>query len=347
MNQSDKQWGTLLWHYPFSKSWNTAKSSAVVWDDLIVFPDRSQNLLALDRNSGSTRWSYENATFSATPTIENGVVFVGSGRPQSTPLPWRYSFLALDANTGERIWMRRYSNPICGTALVVEKQVIFGSENGYLRSLSTQDGSLLWEHDLGISIQVAPVYQERIYVGLSNAKLYCIDPQTGEQCWDISLSGSITRPIAHSSNELVVVTTDGEIVSLDCNGDIQWSQKISGRNPSAPTLYKNQIILGAGSPDNHTSGLYRLHRKTGEIIDWFQVEGWARGRPCIAEDTAFLGSTRGLTAINLEQGTRIGSYQPKWDMYSSPTVHQDCVYLITQDGCSALNWKNQSGLVRT
>lgn len=300
-------------------------------------PGRSGELLALDAATGVARWSRRLPPgVRSTPAVSGGVVYVGTGSPGLCRIPWRFSFAALDVLTGELRWRRRLSSPVAGQPLVDGDSVFFGAEDGVLRCLSAERGELRWQCSLHSPLRWAPASEGRLFVGTAGGELSCLDPSSGEQRWCIELPGAIERRVDVHGSHLSVVTSEGWIFLVNVDGQVLWERLIAGHRPSAPRAWRGLVLLGGGSPDEATSGLYALDITDGRIRFFVPVRGWARGCPHVEGDAAYLGTTYGAVAIDLRQGLEQWTFDTEGHLYSSPTGADGRLFLVAQDACYAV-----------
>ncbi len=115
--------GNLLWQ---AEQGVASDSRLVVADGVVYF--RAGALHAVDAATGSLLWQSSMDDFSSSPTVVDGVAYVGS-RDQH--------LYAINAATGEGLWRFRTGGEIVSTPAVADGVVYFGSGDDYLYALST------------------------------------------------------------------------------------------------------------------------------------------------------------------------------------------------------------------
>ena len=250
-------------------------------------------LVALDRKTGKTLWTFEtkNAIHSA-PAVHGPAVFVescdggvyaveaASGtmlwkfvRPDGSlgyadPIPVGDTALfvcgettvyRLDPLSGSLVW----KSPLMGKALAtparVEGKLIVGGDGCGLSALSEDDGKRLWRFPAtGKSTDWygVPLLRDGIvYVGTVRGLVYAIDASTGRRIWATALDGeALARP------------------TLDPARGAVWVA-LTGAAPGAPSLV---------SLDSRT-GKKRFELKLGDIA----------ASPAIVGDRLYVGSLGG------------------------------------------------------
>jgi eukaryotic-like serine/threonine-protein kinase len=173
--------GRKAWSYT---SDGEIRSQPFVNDNLILFSCQMGMVyaLGLDRKM---RWRFRSRRgILASPTLSDGLVFVGS-------LDW--TFYALDARSGWSAWKYRTGGGIASTATVWEDLVFFGSADGYVYALDKSEGRVVWRYETEGQVTGTPtVCESAVYVGGVDGALYCIDARTGSLRWRYQTDGPIT-----------------------------------------------------------------------------------------------------------------------------------------------------------
>jgi hypothetical protein len=109
------------------------------------------------------------------PVIAGGKVFVGT---------MRGTLHAMDAGTGEDVWVHRGEGAILHTCAVGDGKVVFGDSAGKICALNAGDGALVWSVPTGAAVWNAPlIHQGTVVVGSRDGNLYAIDLGRGTVKW--------------------------------------------------------------------------------------------------------------------------------------------------------------------
>jgi len=169
--------------------------------------DQDHNVYCLDAKTGKKLWSYlTGGAVLGTPTVANGIVYVGS---QDN------SLYALDARTGALRWRFVGSLVFLAAPLIQDGVVYAPSQDGYIYALDARTGAMFWRAFAGVhpetdtvgfgtlTAQVA-TYRNVLFAPNGNA-LYAFDLRRGSQRWQYSpvSDGDVTAPVI--SNGLVLV----------------------------------------------------------------------------------------------------------------------------------------------
>jgi len=149
---------------------------------------------AFERETGALRWK--------TP--------VGPGVTTDLPVFGRLLFavtlgdelLALDSETGERVWSFRsgVTNEnfwLNSSPALLGDRVFFGGLDGILYALDVHAGRLLWRRELGSRVSAGVLAGEgTVYAGTSDSRIHIVNPETGEVMARIETEGAPTGRLA-------------------------------------------------------------------------------------------------------------------------------------------------------
>jgi len=269
--------------------------------------------------------------------VVNGVVYVSGNYIISIDKEgnWHhhpghpYTF-ALDAVTGEKIWMSPTGS--VDDVLTYYDGKIFVQENIDYRPerlwcLDAVDGSPLWvfdENDCGIvdlgKSGGTPTIAEdkRLVIALSNTYLYGINITTGKKAWSVKLSNARktpTSPVYHNG----VVYAGCKVIDkfgdwlyayevFEDHVELKWSMGGSNRlfgtdglHDSSPVIYnyKGNDRLYIGCMDGN---IHEIDIENGCILRTYNtlVNFWITGTPSISKDVLYVGGLYGyMYAVTL------------------------------------------------
>jgi len=219
--------GAILWKTNIGLP-NPFNPRAAVTDG-IVYVSSAVTLYAIDAKTGDRLWSFATKGYLSSPTVVDGIVYVGSGNPDG-------KLYALDVKTGTVLWIyltvddaySHIDSPAVANGVVY---ISGGWKPGYIYALNAKTGTLLWTFtspsDNQDPIMSAPfvangvVYVDTDYPG----RLYALNAKTGTSLWTF-----VAVPGYSITSEPLVV-----------NG----------------VVYVGAINIGSGSSD--TGKLYALH----------------------------------------------------------------------------------------
>jgi outer membrane protein assembly factor BamB len=109
------------------------------------------------------------------PVIAGGKAFVGTMRGM---------LHAMDADTGQDVWVYRTDGAILHTCAVDGGKVVFGDSSGKIGVVNVGDGTLAWSVRTDSAVWNAPLtHRGTAFVGSRDGSLYVIDVSTGTVKW--------------------------------------------------------------------------------------------------------------------------------------------------------------------
>jgi outer membrane protein assembly factor BamB len=84
--------------------------------------------------------------------------------------------------------------------------------NGYVMAVKDTTGAPVWRIETQGAVESGVcLSKNRLFVGSTDYKLYCLDRFSGEKLWDLPTGGSVVpRPLADPRGELVVCLSEGQ-----------------------------------------------------------------------------------------------------------------------------------------
>ena len=213
-------------------------------------------LLALEREDGSVRWSFDNQVpvltlrGTATPAYDSGVVYAGFANGM---------VVAIRSRNGEPIWQHRVMLPegrselermvdVDATPLLSGGVLYVVSYQGRLKALRASDGSLLWEQEASSYLDLAEGYSQ-VYMVNSDDEIVAFDQRTAQEAWrqDGLFRRQLSSPVAFS-NYLVVADGEGYVhVLAQSDGRFLGRRKVDGDGVRSRLLVADQLVYVLGN----------------------------------------------------------------------------------------------------
>ncbi|HEU5219375.1 MAG TPA: PQQ-binding-like beta-propeller repeat protein [Gemmatimonadales bacterium] len=281
----DQSSGAFVWAFAAGRP---IFGAAAATDSAVYFVCDNGYLFKLNRRTGQEAWHYdlgdgqvsrilahqviENSgdfdfdTSSPTPTLVDGVIYVGSGDG---------SMHAVDAGSGQRIWRAEAKGKIRGTAVVAGSRVMFGTFDGLVYALDRRSGAELWKKErFGPIVTSTGLVADKLIVGSRYGLLAGLDTATGTSAWRMQLWGSSAESEAEPAGGSLFLfgSSDLRRVSLmDAkDGRVLWRTDVFGWAWPRPVLVNDLIFVSTvgGEPYQmrHLAALSALDRKTGRIL---------------------------------------------------------------------------------
>lgn len=203
----DAQDGSVLWRY---KMPDVTKSQPVLYKNMILITTVSNDLYAIDKNTGALLWQNDGLqeTLSASrdiaPIVHDGKVIIGYSSGQ---------LVAINANNGEELWeinLSREGEKIPGfipasleSQPIIEGQNIYlTSGNGLLFKINLNNGAVHWQKEIH-DVQTMNKSGNSLFVTTNAMQVAAINDANGSICWATNL---FTDP-KNQSKKLVQLLT--------------------------------------------------------------------------------------------------------------------------------------------
>ncbi len=235
------------------------------------------------------------------PVVKDGVLYAMDASSKIT---------ALDAQTGKRLWDKRYRMDgetdklgYGGGVTVGDNALYFVTGYGHFGALSLEDGSELWLEDIGVPMRGSPTYADGRVFGVSHDNhIFAMDAETGEIIWDevgivetAGLAGNASPAVI--GNTVIVAYSSGEVYAMRVeNGRVLWTDTLSRQG---------QLTAMASLRD----------------ID---------GHPVVYDGNVYLISQSGrMVAINIRSGVR--AWEQNIGSEDMPWIAGEFIYVVTPD----------------
>ena len=141
--------------------------------------------------------------------------------------------------------------------------VYLNNTGGIIQALDGRTGDLIWEHRLGsnTAMRGMQLYDDKLYLAMSNAHLVALDARTGKMAWDVMMTdgrGSSSGPIAAKGKIIEGMGGCQQYVEQKCFISAYDAQ-------TGKQLWRFHTIARDGEPGGDTWGkLTNLFRAGGE-----------------------------------------------------------------------------------
>jgi len=231
-----------------TQRWNNGVNSNVedsptVLNGVVYIGSDDGTVFALDARTGAKIWSNViAAVVRASPLVADGVVYFGTNGNDGGG-----PLYALNSSTGDVIWSYPASGVRSSPALV-DGIIYFGSfELGTVIALRASDGSVLWSTPIGTDVGSSPAVEKGVvYIGSDRGDVYALDAHTGAKLWTYETGGSITSSPAVANGVVYIGSQDQKAYALDAkNGTLLWSATVGTIYSSSPTVANGVLYVAA------------------------------------------------------------------------------------------------------
>ena len=267
--------------------------SALVERDGVVYAGTIEGqLLALDKESGQTLWSYPKngdigigGVFNP-PAVGEELVYVGSHDGAI------YALRSGDSSgVGELVWEGITEGHIVGGPVLAKNKVLVGSEDGLLYAFDASSGELLWTFTTEGKIWSTPAVDERrVYFGSMDRYVYALSLSDGGLAWEYQTGGAVASKPLLVGGKVIVGSFDRTLYALDVgSGEPIWT--FDADNWFWGGAVANETTIFAPSMDGK---IYALNPKTGDMMWLFDSESPIVSTPLLLEDGLAVASEGGL-----------------------------------------------------
>lgn len=283
--------GRELWRVKESSS---VSSQGGVFKNSIVYGTIQGRLIARDQLTGKLVYQVDlGSSIQARPTFFKGRVLIHSRD---------HRLISLDAATGKILWSFKRSLAFTSTIqgysvpLGYKNQIIIGFADGYVASVSLEDGLLNWEKKLSnaskfLDVDASPrIIDGNLYIGSLSGRVFKINPNNGVVLNQFNYS--LSAPVLELTNAIILPTIDGKLVRVERVGDSDKIKEILlERNApiSDVKVWKGSLVVS-----NTKGKIFRLNSDSLEVLEKFWLGNDLSaiyGALVVKEDTlAFMSS---------------------------------------------------------
>ena len=250
-------------------------------------PGAAAYIYAFERETGAVRWRAEAGPGAATDLATEGSLVYAATLADE--------LLALDADTGDRVWS--FSTGAANEAFllnsstaVADGRVFYGGLDGALYALDAASGKLLWKRQLGGRISAGVlVGADSVYAGTSERRLYRVRSEIGEVEATLETEGSPNGRLALGNG--CVLAFLGER-ALACYAPALDRMRWSRTGTHAWSSSRPYVARGIALAGSEAGELVGLRLADGNVAWSENVGGTIRGIGATA-DGLYVGTLKG------------------------------------------------------
>jgi outer membrane protein assembly factor BamB len=259
LNVSNKITPKLEWKFPTG---NKIQSSPAVDWPYVYVGSVDGKLYCIWASNGTQRWAFEPEDvfeIYATPIIANGSIYIGTAGYEIGGALYH-----LDAGTGEEIW--RFLPPGDGrfsevySSAAVHNGTVFihawyrvpgPGDRGTIYAIPEMDPNgdgnithdeiiwsfITWDDEGGSSPAVA---DEKVLVGSTHGKLYCLNISNGQEIWNLTTGGVIIASPTIADGVVYITSYDGTLYAIGDAGPAKLEIEVIPESPSV----KSERVMG-------------------------------------------------------------------------------------------------------
>lgn len=254
----------------------------------------------------------------------------------------RGRFYAVDAETGEFAWRKRFgrftaASPTVADGVVYQPLMNDPSEEratapGYMVALDAETGEELWRFKAGV-VESSPLLVDGVlYFGSFDDKLYALDVETVKPRWTFATGDDVKGGPVLAKGTLYFGSYDGKVYAVDARtGKLRWESAAQGGLRGAGNFYATPAVAYGRVFIGNTDGkVYAFGAKSGNLIWSRTTGGFVYSSAAVYERTVFVGShDSNLYALDAATGDVRWTFEGNERISGPPAVLAGVVYVST------------------
>ncbi len=239
--------------------------------------ENSNRLLALDADSGETKWEFK------TNGGCRSSVTVG---PDETVYACCYKtgIFAVDGNSGREKWNFKEEGRGFGMTptLGSDGTLYAGSPSGKVYAIDSKTGNKLWDFKTGNEVYSAPLLgkDDTVYVGSYDKKFYALDRKTGKEKWSVDTGDRMLADPVYGQDDTVYVSSGNKILALDGkDGSEKWRFETDGDAGTAILSKDGTLYVG-----DWNGAVHAIDTKSHKQLWKKEFKGMTREKPALSPD---------------------------------------------------------------
>ena len=119
--------------------------------------------------------------------------------------------------------------------------LVFGSNDGFVYGLDSNDGGMLWRYRTSGAVTSSPAVDSEgvAYVGSRDGGVYALNTTTGAPIWRFRTDGAVesSPALSEGDNSLFVASADAHLYSVNTtDGRLLWKQRLGRAETLSPAL---------------------------------------------------------------------------------------------------------------
>jgi outer membrane protein assembly factor BamB len=274
-----------VWKVP--GDWSLIEFPPVLDGGRLFFGTNHGLVLAVEAATGRVVWKRQFAgCVAASPSVGNGVVYLGFMNPPPCRGTAPSFLAALDARTGRTLWRFR-----CGVVetppLLAGGRVYFGSWDHRVYAVDARSGRLDWSFATGDRVKGGVAFAGgAVFAGSYDGRLYSLDARTGKLRWSAGGLGGLYATPSISHGRVFVGSTNGRVYAFSTsNGRLLWSTRTGSFVYSPVALWG-----GSGYVGSYDHRLYALSQASGAVRWSFDAGAPISGAPTVLDGLVYFST---------------------------------------------------------
>jgi eukaryotic-like serine/threonine-protein kinase len=226
--------------------------------------------------------------------------------------------------------------PIYGTPVISGDSVYVAGYNGRVYSYKAENMAYRWNYPqdgyLGSFVGGAVIYDNKLFIGSADEKVYALDTATGAKIAEYKTDGKIwgTPSIDETTGTLFIGSYDKKLYALNTNDlSLKWAFETKGSIISQPLV--NNGIVYFGSFDKN---FYAVNIADGSLKWKFTGQKWFWAKPEIFSGKLYAACLDNFVYV-LDPVSGIAvhdAYNMGNPVSSSPAIVDNLIVFVTREG---------------
>jgi outer membrane protein assembly factor BamB len=274
------------------------------------------------------RWRFEvDREIVAGPGVGEGKVMIRTAK----------QLYALDVHTGSVLWTTPVPWDTWPTPPLIEDHlVVVGSVRG-VKVLNTETGQVVWESSdpscSDADVIPAAINETMVYVVRYFCDVRAYDRVTGAMVWEVDLPGARSVANLFLDQDRIYLVVTGDILQVLDSVTGRLIEEITGQI-GYPAAYQSGILYGFirsnyGFRSDKDDKLVAFNTRTGERL-WVGPAvnvAYPVGPPLVAGQRLLVPTDGYPMAFDIETGKLLWAAKKSRDIYQTPAVLADTVYI--------------------
>ncbi len=229
----------------------------------------------------------------------------------------------------KKVWEFMVDGPVTSSPCVWENCVYFGSYDKKLYCLDARNGNKIWDFDTGAyTFSSSPCIAQGLVYYGSGNTLYCIEARTGEKLWSFDTVLGFQSNPCISHGFVYFGSNDKKLYCLKSRDGSKLWDFTTG-NVVVSSPYVQKGSVYFGSDDYN---FYCLDTKEGKKIWDFKTGGMVKSSPYVFDGSVYFGSNdKNLYCLDIKSGEKTWDFQTGSWILSSPSAEDEYIYFGSDD----------------
>lgn len=251
----------------------------------------------------------------------------------------------IDERDGGVLWTLKLGETICATPLI-ESQTAFVPVGNTLYAVTLSNKTVKWTFEAVGALRASPViYDDLIYIGSEDKRVYALDEYTGELVWSIKLDDVVAASASVAGLTLVIGTESGTLYGIHrTEGMERWRVDLGSSISTAACISQSTTMVGT-----YGGRLYGLDMDDGEILWEFPNAVEPALDPILTTPVTNSGlvyfGSDGLYCLEVSNGLKVWFHQAGDTVRGSPAIVESYLVFGSYDGLIRCLDKNTGKVV--